>query len=389
MLVMAIMLMVFIYSTVAAVKASNIFWICISGMGRVKYLYFLIGDRVENSIKGFNGERACLVSGAIPLGNGYRVYNPVLMRFNCPDSWSPFGGGDINSYIYCADDPVNRDAPSGHMSTGQWIGTGIGLLAGIALTIVTEGAALTAVLMLMGTIAGDAAIGAGAELITEVADRQCVNWGQVGIASGISAITTLVWYGMGNAIRLEGIFSRPFRGLMMEGAAGETLSTNMPKYYGPVSELVGRGGTASVYRIKPGILLKVYRNKQRPIELIRNEVNASIAVNGPQAAKAINSGIMMMRETEGIPLSDFNDLSWFDKQEQDALIDSVQTRLHSNGVVHRDLSPENIFVVKPGSTGPVKYNFIDFGFAKLRATEQEKIEEINEIKQRMRRWLSK
>ncbi len=34
------------------------------------------------------------------LGNGYRAYSPVLMRFNSPDSWSPFGEGGVNAYAY-------------------------------------------------------------------------------------------------------------------------------------------------------------------------------------------------------------------------------------------------------------------------------------------------
>jgi RHS repeat-associated protein len=42
---------------------------------------------------GFNGERADPVTGHYLLGNGYRAFNPVLMRFNSPDSWSPFGDG--------------------------------------------------------------------------------------------------------------------------------------------------------------------------------------------------------------------------------------------------------------------------------------------------------
>ena len=49
------------------------------------------------------------------LGNGYRLYNPVLMRFCAPDSWSPFGEGGLNAYAYCENNPVNRVDPSGHV----------------------------------------------------------------------------------------------------------------------------------------------------------------------------------------------------------------------------------------------------------------------------------
>ena len=66
------------------------------------------------SVLGFNGERADPVTGHYLLGNGYRAFNPVLMRFNSPDSWSPFGKGGLNSYGYCGGDSVNRVDSSGH-----------------------------------------------------------------------------------------------------------------------------------------------------------------------------------------------------------------------------------------------------------------------------------
>ncbi|PYC27876.1 RHS repeat-associated core domain-containing protein [Pseudomonas mosselii] len=47
------------------------------------------------------------------LGNGYRVYNPWLMRFKSPDRVSPFGRGGINAYAYCEGDPVNWQDHSG------------------------------------------------------------------------------------------------------------------------------------------------------------------------------------------------------------------------------------------------------------------------------------
>ncbi|OBS39847.1 RHS repeat-associated core domain-containing protein [Pseudomonas syringae] len=64
---------------------------------------------------GFNGERRDSVTGHYLLGNGYRAYNPVLMRFNSPDSLSPFDEGGLNAYGYCGGDPVGVVDPSGHM----------------------------------------------------------------------------------------------------------------------------------------------------------------------------------------------------------------------------------------------------------------------------------
>jgi RHS repeat-associated protein len=68
------------------------------------------------SLLGFNGERLDPVTGYYMLGNGYRAFNPVLMRLNCPDSWSPFGEGGLNAYAYCLNDPANRSDTNGHIS---------------------------------------------------------------------------------------------------------------------------------------------------------------------------------------------------------------------------------------------------------------------------------
>ncbi|WP_096513650.1 RHS repeat-associated core domain-containing protein [Pseudomonas izuensis] len=64
---------------------------------------------------GFNGELCERAIGWYFLGKGYRVYNPILMRFHSPDSWSPFGKGGLNAYRYCGGDPVNFTDPTGHM----------------------------------------------------------------------------------------------------------------------------------------------------------------------------------------------------------------------------------------------------------------------------------
>ena len=43
-------------------------------------------------------------------------YLPAWMRFNAPDSLSPFGAGGANPYAYCKDDPINRIDPNGHFN---------------------------------------------------------------------------------------------------------------------------------------------------------------------------------------------------------------------------------------------------------------------------------
>lgn len=67
---------------------------------------------------GFNGELRETQIGWYLLGNGYRAYNPKLMRFHSPDSWSPFDSGGLNAYMYCVGDPVNFSDPTGHSIFG-------------------------------------------------------------------------------------------------------------------------------------------------------------------------------------------------------------------------------------------------------------------------------
>ncbi|MFV7437851.1 RHS repeat-associated core domain-containing protein [Pseudomonas vlassakiae] len=63
----------------------------------------------------FNGERKETWANCYFLGQGYRLYSAELMRFNSPDSDSPFASGGLNAYAYCAGDPVNYRDPDGHM----------------------------------------------------------------------------------------------------------------------------------------------------------------------------------------------------------------------------------------------------------------------------------
>lgn len=64
------------------------------------------------SVLGFNSELPDPVTGHYLLGQGHRAYNPVLMRFNRPDTLSPFGKGGINAYAYCSNNPITRIDPT-------------------------------------------------------------------------------------------------------------------------------------------------------------------------------------------------------------------------------------------------------------------------------------
>nr|WP_314483549.1 RHS repeat-associated core domain-containing protein [uncultured Pseudomonas sp.] len=84
--------------------------------------YSPYGHRLGSlNLLGFNGERLDSRLGSYFLGNGYRLFSPVLMRFNVADSMSPFGGGGLNSYAYCSGDPIKFRDPSGHFSVGSFL----------------------------------------------------------------------------------------------------------------------------------------------------------------------------------------------------------------------------------------------------------------------------
>lgn len=67
------------------------------------------------TLLGFNGEALVALHADYALGQGHRSFSSARMRFNAPDSLSPFGAGGLNAYCYCAGDPVNYLDPTGKM----------------------------------------------------------------------------------------------------------------------------------------------------------------------------------------------------------------------------------------------------------------------------------
>ena len=155
---------------------------------------------MKEAITGFNSQRQDALSGTYHLGNGYRDYNPLLMRFHSPDSWSPFGAGGINSYAYCAGDPINRADPSGHFSWQTGLGIGLGIL-GIVGALFTDGGSLAVAGSLEAALGGASPLSllcGGSGLLADIS----------GIASGaLSSVNPRVANILGWASFAAGIVS--------------------------------------------------------------------------------------------------------------------------------------------------------------------------------------
>ncbi|MDT0321859.1 RHS repeat-associated core domain-containing protein [Streptomyces millisiae] len=176
-----------------------------TGKQSEEYAYTPYGDRrpaAAESVLGHDGERADPATGCYHLGNGYRAYNPLLMRFTVPDSLSPFGGGGINPYAYCLGDPINRTDPTGHLSWGAWLSIGVGI-AGIGLAVFTGGASIAAATGVWATVA---AAGLGLDVASSTA--AILSGALEGAAPGASGILGWVSIGTGAAGIGSGIGAR-------------------------------------------------------------------------------------------------------------------------------------------------------------------------------------
>lgn len=147
------------------------------------------GDEAD-LLPGFNGERTDPVSGTYHLGNGYRAYNPVLMRFNCPDSLSPFGAGGINPYAYCAGDPINFTDPSGHIGWSGWLGIGLGI-AGLLAAVFTAGTSVIMAGIAQAATTGAAVSTAGAvSAAVSSASAVTLTVGGLSVVADVTAIVS-------------------------------------------------------------------------------------------------------------------------------------------------------------------------------------------------------
>lgn len=153
---------------------------------------------MNTSVMGFNGERLEPISDTTHLGNGYRAYNPILMRLTCPDSMSPFGGGGVNVYAYCAGDPVNHADPTGHLSWQAWLGIGMGIV-GLGLAVFSAGASISAAGGIVAAIESASAVSLAIGAAGLVSDLTAIASGAT-VESNLQASAILSWVSLGTGV---------------------------------------------------------------------------------------------------------------------------------------------------------------------------------------------
>ena len=175
-------------------------------------------QRVETRL-GFNGQLREANIGWYLLGNGYRAYNPRLMRFHSPDSWSPFGQGGLNAYMYCAGDPINRADPTGHwgvisiLSATRELGiigyltSSVGTGLNIGSLVISRGQATLA--NGLGTISGLTGMAAGLSNMFDIAPQASQLLSATSLVSG-AASTYLGYRSMRANFRHLGWYEAPF-----------------------------------------------------------------------------------------------------------------------------------------------------------------------------------
>ncbi|MBA1289628.1 RHS repeat-associated core domain-containing protein [Pseudomonas japonica] len=152
--------------------------------------------------QGFNPVRCAIAftgqrqesHGAYLLGNGRRLFSPPLMRFTSADNKSPFGKGGINSYCYCAGQPVSHSDPSGEAALAAvFVASTLGA-AGLGFAAIALMSRKNNLAVLLGPAAAVSlvvSLGTGVALFRRSASR--LHRRGTSIASDVISIHSLRW----------------------------------------------------------------------------------------------------------------------------------------------------------------------------------------------------
>ena len=179
-----------------------------------------VRSMADLQLPAFNGERLDAAVGLYHLGNGRRAYDPRLMVFLSADPLAPFEEGGINSYAYCAGNPINLMDPSGLWPTWlKWALTGVALALSVAaLGFATAG--------LAGALAaGITGLAMTAKVLAVVATSASTIGGTLGIAGlGVEAVDQQMGWDRSQHIKNLGWASFGFSTVGVVAAVGVSVT---------------------------------------------------------------------------------------------------------------------------------------------------------------------
>ncbi|MFV3404737.1 RHS repeat-associated core domain-containing protein [Pseudomonas sp. NY15463] len=181
------------------------------------YLPYGLSRLDGGPMSAFCGERRDDLTGCYHLGNGYRQFNPVIMRFHQADAMSPFGKGGFNGYGYCGADPINRLDSNGHFWSQVVQAVGI-----ISSTATTSGSIIRTARNVISRINQGAATFPDPHISTRLGNTQYLISGTSGMARGIQSgvengwgssnlASPVTWIGVANQVtNVSGALSSNF-----------------------------------------------------------------------------------------------------------------------------------------------------------------------------------
>ena len=151
-----------------------------------------------------------------------------------------------------------------------------------------------------------------------------------------------------------------------------------------ILSLIGVGGMANVYKaidrqtgrqVAVKFLKEEFFENAELVRRFKNESKAISVLNHDSIIKVIDFSItdsekyLVVEYIDGVTLKEFMDnrgkLSWEDTLVFANIILSALNHAHENGVVHRDLKPQNIMLTRDG-----RLKIMDFGIARLATASQ-------------------
>ncbi len=171
------------------------------------------------------------------------------------------------------------------------------------------------------------------------------------------------------------------------------MDTNMDKYLGTtlddryeIQEIIGSGGMAVVYkatdnRLHRSVAVKILRDELAADEEFRRrfqtEAQAVAMLSHPNIVSVYDVShsesveYIVMELIEGVTLMQYMQkkgaLGWKESLHFSVQISKALEHAHSKGIVHRDIKPQNIMIIRDGSI-----KVADFGIAALESTQEQR-----------------